>query len=112
MDDESKKNIENLLNQMHENDINSALIREDGVLIYSTFSLEDSAVNIISTVSNTSDAIIRMVNDKQKEIEITLNGISFFIVNIDTFMLCSVLKNKEKKSTVREYATKIAPYVK
>lgn len=112
LDEITTKSVESTLNELKEKEISSAIIRQDGIIISSNFQFEDAGVNAISTIANTSDALLKQFKDKQKEMEIVLGNTSFFIVHIGVFMLCTILKNKDQKQLVRDCAVKLKAELK
>jgi hypothetical protein len=111
MDDEGKKKIEQTMAEMKSGGMSSALLRADGIIIHSTFSLEEAGANTIANALNVNDAIMKQLLDKQKEVEITIDGLYFLAVPMKSFILCSVLKDRELKQKVREYSEKIRQYL-
>ena len=77
MDEINTAFIENVLNELKDKEIRSALIRQDGLIISSNFALEEAGANVVSTIVNTSDALLKQFKDKQKEMEIVLGSTSF-----------------------------------
>ena len=100
-------NIQNILNEMKNGGINSAFLRQDGVVIHSTITLEEAGGNAIANVANVSDAIMKKAGDKQKEVEISVDGLYLIIIPIETYFLCGMIKDREQKKTLRSYAEKI-----
>jgi len=107
MDEQKKKTVEDLLNSLKGKGVETALIRKDGVLIHSTITLDETAPTIISSLANITDELMKQSSDSQKEIEITLDNIYFFMIPIKEYILCSPVADRELKKEVRGLAEKL-----
>jgi len=95
-----------VLEEMKAAGITGALVRADGVLVHSTMPLSDSGAGLLASVSNVSDALMKRVNDTPKELEITFQSQILVIIPIDGYLFCGIVKDREKKKTIRDYAAK------
>lgn len=108
---EKEETIRSLLNEMKSAGINGALLRIDGTLVASTIALDEMGLQFLSSFSNTADALMKEAGDRQREIEITIDNLFLVIIPIGTYLLCGILKDREKKNTLREYAQKAATFL-
>ena len=97
-----------LLQEMKEKGIESAVIRKDGVQTASIISLDETTAQTISSFSNTIDAIMKTMKDKNNEIEISSDKGYIVIIPVKEYYLFSVIESREHKKTIREYAAKVA----
>ena len=98
------RSMEQTLNDLKSKGIECALVRKDGVLIYSTLTLDDATPGIIAALSGVSDEMLKRVSDRQKEVEIALGGLFFVIVPFGDFLLCGAVKDRELKKELRAAA--------
>lgn len=100
--------IENTLNKMkEENNIVGGLVRVDGIIIKSTLALADVTPMLISRIANIADAMMREVEDKHKEAEITMGSDTLVIVRVGQYLFFGVAKNKDDKKVIVDYSKKI-----
>lgn len=107
MDEQKKKNVENLLNDLKGKGVETALIRKDGILIHSTITLDETAPTIISSLANITDELMKQNSDSQKEIEITMDNIYFVVIPVKEFLLCSPVTDRELKKDLRALAEQL-----
>jgi hypothetical protein len=93
--------VENILNDLKTKGIECALVRKDGVLVYSTLTLDEATPDIIASLSAVSEELMMRTNDRQKEIEVSLGGIFFVMVPFKEFILCGAVKDREMKKDLR-----------
>ena len=93
--------MESILNDLKTKGIECALVRKDGVLVYSTLTLDETTPDIIASFCATSDELVRRTNDRQREIEVSLGGIFFVMVPFNEFILCGAVKDREMKKDLR-----------
>jgi len=98
--------IEEILNEMKAEGIGGALVRKDGVVIYSTVALPDVAPGLIARCSNISDALMSKIQDTQKENEITFSNGTIVAVPMKKFIFYGVAKTKDEKRKILEYSKK------
>lgn len=98
--------IEELLNEMKAEGIGGALIRKDGVIIYSTVALADVAPGLIARCSNIADAIMGKMKNMEKEAEISFTDGTIVVVPMKNLLFYGVAKSKEEKRRVLEYSQK------
>ena len=98
--------IGTLLNEMKDKGIGGALIQLDGVVVQSTVALNDISSGLIASVSNVSDAMMRNTDDKQKEVEVSFGGLILVMIPIKSYIFCGLVKDREEKKIVAEYAQK------
>ena len=63
--------LEAILNEMKGKGIGGAIVRVDGVPVASTIALTDVSASLLSSVANVSDAIMKKMNDQQREVEVS-----------------------------------------
>jgi len=103
--------LEALLNEMKEKGIGGAIVRIDGVPVQSTIALSDVGGGLISAVSNISDALMKRANDQQKEIEVSFEELILVMVPINNHIFCGLVKDREGKKLVVEYAERARPFL-
>lgn len=103
--------LEALLNEMKGKDVGGAVVRVDGVQVCSTIPLNDVSAGLLASVSNVSDALLKRMKDQQKEIEIAMGGLILVMVPINNHIFCGMIKSREEKSIVLEYAEKAKAYL-
>jgi len=104
--------IEGILNQMKEQGVGGAVVRNDGVPVHSTIALNDVSAGLLSSVSNISDALMKKSGDQQKEVEIAFDSLILVVVPLENHIFCGVIKSRDEKKTVLEYAEKARPFLK
>ena len=104
---EQKSTVQDLLTDMKNNGFSGAVIRTDGLLLSSTISLNESGASTFASLSNVFDALLKNLKDTQREIEISAGGIFLVLLPVDQYILCGVIKNREEKKNLREYADKL-----
>lgn len=104
---ESSVGGEEILSEMKNAGIAGAILRRDGISIHSTIALSESGSNIFSSIANICNAISKEIGDTQKEIEISLSGLFFIIIPIDSYLFCGAVKDREQKKLLREYSEKL-----
>jgi len=104
---EQAAEVENALNELKSKGIECAIIRKDGILIYSTLNLDESAPNVIASMANVTNELMRKNSDVQKEIEVSIDGVYFVVIPIKDYFLCSVVKERDAKKIVRDIVAKI-----
>jgi predicted regulator of Ras-like GTPase activity (Roadblock/LC7/MglB family) len=103
--------LEAILNEMKGKGIGGAIVRIDGVPVQSTIALNDMSSGLISSVANISDAIMKKNDDTQKEIEISFDGLIMVMIPLKNHIFCGMIKDREEKKIVSEYAQKAKPYL-
>lgn len=91
--------------------IGSAIVRVDGVPVQSTIALTDLSSGLISSVSNISDAIMKRMDDSQKEIEISFDGLIMVMIPMKNHIFCGIVKDREEKKVVAEAAQKARAFL-
>ncbi len=100
--------IEELLDEMKNEGIVGALLRRDGVVVYSTVALSDVAPSLMARCFNISEAIMERMKNTQKEVEITLENTTIVLVPIKNFIFCGIAKSKDEKRRIIEYSKKVS----
>lgn len=100
-----------LLQELKSKGLEVAIIRNDGLLVSSTINMDDVTPNVISSLSNISDAMFKQIQDNQKEIEVTFDGLYFVILPIKNLLLCGLVKQREQKKDLRDASEKIASMI-
>ena len=103
--------LEALLDEMKGKDIGGAVVRVDGVQVCSTIPLTDVSARLLASVSNASDALMKRMKDQQKELEVSFEGLILVMVPINNHIFCGMIKSREEKDIVLEYAEKAKPYL-
>jgi predicted regulator of Ras-like GTPase activity (Roadblock/LC7/MglB family) len=103
--------LEAILNEMKGKGIGGAVVRVDGVPVASTIALNDVSAGLISSVSNVSDALMKKMDDQQKEMEVSFNGLILVMIPMKQHIFCGMIKDRSEKQTVQEYAQKARAYL-
>jgi hypothetical protein len=104
--------LEAILNEMKDKGIGGAVVRVDGVQVCSTIALNDLSAGLLASVSNVSDALMQKMKDSQKELEMSFGGLILVMVPVNDHIFCGMVKSREEKKTVLEYAQKAKSYLK
>ena len=103
--------LEAILNEMKAKGIGGAIVRIDGVPVQSTIALTDLSSGLISSVANISDAIMKRMDDNQREIEISFDGLIMVMIPMKNHIFCGMVKDREEKKLVVEYAQKAKEFL-
>ena len=104
--------LEAILNEMKEkNGIGGAIVRVDGVPVHSTIALNELSAGMLASVANVSDAIMKKMDDRQKDIEVSMDGLILVIIPLKNHVFCGIVKDREEKKIVSEYAQKAKNYL-
>ncbi|MFH1393936.1 MAG: hypothetical protein ABII71_00525 [Candidatus Micrarchaeota archaeon] len=98
--------IEALLDEMRKEGINGAVVRKDGLKLHSTIALNDVGANMLATVCNVSDAMMKKAGDAQKNLDITFGKTIYVLVPIKDYIFIGSIEDREHKKTVQEFAAK------
>jgi predicted regulator of Ras-like GTPase activity (Roadblock/LC7/MglB family) len=104
--------IEALLNEMKDRGIGGALVRVDGVPVHSTLALNELSTGLIASVANVSDALMKKADDRQRQIELAFENSVLVMVPLGNYIFCGMVRTKEEKRLVLEYAERARPLVK
>lgn len=104
--------LEALLTEMKEkNGIGGAIVRVDGVTVTSTIALNELSAGILASVANVTDAIMKKMDDHEKEIEVSMDGLILVMIPLKNHVFCGMVKQREDKKIVSEYAQKAKAYL-
>ena len=103
--------LDAVLNEMKAKGIGGALIRVDGVTVASTIALSDVSSGLLASVANTSDAMMKRMDDRQKEVEVAFDGLILVMVPLKNHIFCGMIKDREEKKTVQEFAQKAKAFL-
>jgi hypothetical protein len=101
--------IEALLNEMTGKGVGGALLRVDGVPVYSTMAFNELGTGLIASVANVADALMKKMDDRQKQLELAFESSVLVLVPLGNYIFCGMVKTKEEKRLVIEYAEKARP---
>jgi predicted regulator of Ras-like GTPase activity (Roadblock/LC7/MglB family) len=103
--------LETILNEMKAKGIGGAIVRVDGVPVQSTIALTDLGSGLIASVANVSDAAMKRMDDNQKEIEVVFDGLIMVMIPLKNHIFCGIVKDRNEKKIVAEYAQKARAYL-
>lgn len=103
--------IQQLLETLKSSGIGGAVIRKDGSIVYSTLPMEDVAANVLSSLGNVAETLLKRARDDSKELEITADKDLLVLIPVKSHYLFGILKDREQKKTLREYAEKLKAVV-
>ena len=89
---------------MKEKGIGGAVVRSDGVPVASTIALKESDASLFSLVANTTDALMKKMDDRASEMEIAFDSMILVMVPLKNHVFCGLVKNKDEKQLVLQYA--------
>jgi predicted regulator of Ras-like GTPase activity (Roadblock/LC7/MglB family) len=98
--------LEALLNEMKDKGYGAAVVQVDGVVVYSTIALNELSSSLISSVANVSDAILKRMDDSQKEVEISFGDMILVMIPMKAHIFCGMVKDREAKKIILDYAQK------
>ncbi len=98
--------IETVLNEMKEKGIPGAVIRTDGVTLHSTLALNENTATILAALSELTNSVMKKMGDSQKNSEITFDNSILIVVPQKNYVFCGLIKNRDDKKIVLEYAEK------
>ncbi len=104
--------LEALLNEMKGKGIGGAILRVDGVPVTSTMAINETTSGLISSVVNISDAMMKKNNDTQNQLELSFDEQTLVMIPVNNHIFCGMVKDKDDKKTVMEYAEKAKPFLK
>ncbi len=103
--------LDDLLNEMKNEGIGGAVIRNDGVKVASTIALDDVASGLLSSLSNVSDAMLKRSGDAQESVEISYQNEILVVVPVKNHIFCAMIKDRSQKEKVLEYAKKAQSFL-
>ncbi len=98
--------LSSVLEDMKSQGVNGAIVRSDGVLVHSTIAITDSGAQMLASLTNTSDALMRRINDRQREVELTFDNLILVIIPIKDHLFAGAVKSRDQKKTIRDFAAK------
>ncbi|MBI2080046.1 hypothetical protein HYT84_04735 [Candidatus Micrarchaeota archaeon] len=99
--------LEGILQDLKSKGLEVAIIRKDGVLVRSSISMDEVTPNVIASLVNVSDAMFKEIEEEQKELEATFDGLYFVMIPIKTFILCGLVRQRDQKKELRAAADKL-----
>ncbi len=99
-----------VINEMKEKGLETAIIKRKGGMVYSTFAMEDPSPYIVQYIANNAQLIMSQIDDDAKEIEITFEGKLLVLIPMDKYILIGIIKNKEDKKLLHNYANSIVSF--
>jgi predicted regulator of Ras-like GTPase activity (Roadblock/LC7/MglB family) len=103
--------LEAVLNEMKGKGVGGAVVRVDGVPVASTIALNDVSSGLLASVANVSDAMMKRMDDSQREIEVSFDGLILVMIPMKNHVFCGLVKDREEKKVVVEYAQKAKAYL-
>ncbi len=103
--------VEAILNEMKGKGIGGAVVRVDGVAVASTIAINDLSSGMLASVANVSDAMMKRMDDSQKEIEVSFDGLILVMIPMKGHVFCGLVKDREEKKIVVEYAQKAKAFL-
>lgn len=97
-----------IMEEMLGKGIGAALVKNDGSIVATTLAFKEVEANLIKMIASGSDSMMKKSNDSTKEIEIAFDGLLLVIIPIKDHYFCGLIKNREEKKLVQEYAKRAA----
>ena len=101
------EDFKHIVDEMRGKGIETALVKRDGGLVYSTFGMDDPAPFISQYLANNSQLLMEQFGDRAKEIEITFKDRALLLIPVGNYVLLGLLKGKEDRETLRGYVQSI-----
>lgn len=95
--------LKNLADEIKGKGIESALLKRDGALVYSTFGMDDPAPHILQYLTNNAQLLMAELEDEAREIELSFKDKFIVIIPIANYILVGLVKTREDKKVLREY---------
>ncbi|MEW6528604.1 MAG: hypothetical protein AB1391_01810 [Candidatus Micrarchaeota archaeon] len=92
-----------IIDKMKERGIETALVKYDGGLVYSTFAMEDPAHYVAQYLASNAQLLMSQFNDRVKEIKIEFKEKSLIFILLEDYLLVSQIKNDEDKKILYDY---------
>ena len=103
--------LEAILNEMKGKGVGGAIVRVDGVAVQSTIALNELSSGMIASVANVSDAMMKRMDDQQKEVEVSFGNSILVMYPMKNHFFCCMINDREQKKMVSEYAAKAKNYI-
>ncbi|MCI0503622.1 hypothetical protein L0Y65_02815 [Candidatus Micrarchaeota archaeon] len=103
--------LDAILSEMKGKGIGGAVVRVDGVAVASTIALNDLSSGLLASVANMSDAMMKRLDDRQKEMEVAFDGLILVMIPLKNHVFCGMIKDREEKRIVQEYADKAKAFL-
>jgi len=103
--------LDAVLNEMKGKGVGGAVVRVDGVTVASTVALSDMSSGLISSVANTSDAMMKRMDDRQREVEVAFDGLILVMIPLKNHVFCGLIKDRDEKKIVQEFAQKAKAFL-
>lgn len=95
-----------VLDAMKKKGIVGVVVRKDGIMAGTTLAI--TSPELMASLANSSDLLMKKEQDKQTEIQISFNDLTFLIIPVKGYYYCASIKDKTEKKLVRAYAKKAA----
>ena len=99
--------IKKLVQEMKSKGIETALLKNDGGVVYSTFGMDDPAPSISEYLANNAHHLMAELGDEAKEIELSFEGKMLVMVPLGKYLLLAIVTSKESKKEFRQYVESI-----
>ncbi|VVB98117.1 Uncharacterised protein [uncultured archaeon] len=96
-----------VIDEMKGKGIETALVKREGGLVYSTFGMEDPAPYVSQYLANNAQLLMAELGDEAKEIEITFPDRFLVLIPLDSYILVALVKTREDKKVLRGYVDSI-----
>ncbi len=87
--------------------IETALVKRDGGLVYSTFGMDDPAPYIAQYLANNAQLLMAEIGDDAKEIEVAFEDNFIVLIPLDGYILVGLVKTRDDKKVLRGYVDSI-----
>lgn len=101
------QDFKKIVDEMKSKGVETALLKKDGGLVYSTFGMEDPAPYISQYLVNNSQLLMEQLGDRAKEIEISFQDKFLVLIPLENYILLGLVKNKEDSNVLRSYVESI-----
>lgn len=99
--------LKGTIDEMKGKGIETALVKREGGVVYSTFAMEDPAPFISQYLMNNAHFLMAELGDEAEEVEISQEGKMLIVVPLKQYILLAIVKSNEDKKSFREYAKSI-----
>ncbi len=96
-----------IVDEMKVKGIETALVKREGGLVYSTFGMEDPAPYVSNYLANNAQLLMAELEDEATEIEIKAGEKFLILIPMDKYVLMGLVSNPEDRKTLHGYVESI-----
>lgn len=101
------EDFKKVVDEMRGKGVETALVKRDGGLVYSTFGMEDPAPYVSQYLANNAELLMQQLGDSAREIEIAFQDRFLLLIPLGNYILVGLVKTREDENTLRSYVESI-----